>query len=223
MSKIRQDHTGNPLPAGIRERQLKNGDWRYDTFINANGTTKRIGVFESIESANFAQKKAIKVATNGKTRKAWNVNLTGRFGYGIVVHKTQYRAKDGSVLWQLICDCGTYYLASSTNLRTGKVISCGHFQKTLKPKMQAEIDKMRKDGTTVALLNRKRPSTNKSGVKGISVVKLKNGETRYLVNITAKGQRHYLGRFETMVKAQEALRLGRKQFVDPIINSQLKK
>jgi hypothetical protein len=123
-------------------------------------------------------------------------------------------------MWQMLCDCGTYYLASSNNLKTGRVVSCGHFKRTVKPAMQAEIDKVRKDGTTTALLTRKRPSTNKSGVKGISLAKLKNGETRYLVNITAKGQQHYLGRFETMAKAQEALRLGRKQFVDPIIESQ---
>lgn len=153
-----------------------------------------------------------------------NIDLTAhKFGHGFVLHKTRYRAKDGSIMWQLLCDCGTYYLASTNNLNTGKIVSCGHFRQILKPKMQVEIDKMRKDGTTVALLNRKRPSNNKSGIKGISLAKLKNGETRYKVDVTVRGQRHYLGSFETLDKAQEALKLGRKQFVEPIINSQLKK
>ncbi|WP_367297591.1 hypothetical protein [Loigolactobacillus coryniformis] len=215
--KVRLDHIGNPLPAGINERQLKTGGWRYEAIVYSDGKSKRVGTFDSITEAKTARDKEL----GTKPRKTWNAQLSGqRFGYGVALHQTQYRASDGSAMWQMLCSCGTYYLASSNNLKTGRVVSCGHFKKTIKPEMQVEIDKMRKNGTTTALLTRKRPSTNKSGVKGISVVKLKNGETRYLVNITAKGQRHYLGRFETMVKAQEALRLGRKQFVDPIIKSQ---
>lgn len=217
MSRIRQDHAGNPLPAGINERELRTGGWRYEAVAYIDGKSKRVGAFDSIAEAKTARDKEL----GTKPRKTWNAQLSGQcFGYGVALHQTQYRASDGSAMWQMLCSCGTYYLASSNNLKTGRVVSCGHFKKTIKPEMQAEIDKMREDGTTTALLNRKRPSTNKSGVKGISVVKLKNGETRYLVNITAKGQRHYLGRFETMAKAQEALRLGRKQFVDPIIKSQ---
>jgi hypothetical protein len=215
--KIRLDHTGKTLPAGIRERQLKNGDWRYEAVAYIDGKSKRVGAFDSIAEAKTARDKEL----GTKPRKTWNAQLSGqRFGYGVALHQTQYRASDGSAMWQMLCSCGTYYLASTANLKAGNIVSCGHFKQTIKPEMQAEIDKMREDGTTTALLTRKRPSTNKSGVKGISLAKLKNGETRYLVNITAKGQRHYLGRFETMAKAQEALRLGRKQFVDPIIKSQ---
>lgn len=220
MSKIRQDHAGNPLPAGINERQLKTGGWRYEAVAYIDGKSKRVGAFDSIAAAKTARDKEL----GTKPRKAWNAQLSGqRFGYGVALHQTQYRASDGSAMWQILCDCGTYYLASSNNLKTGRVVSCGHFKKTIKPKMQAEIDKMRKDGTTVALLNRKRPSNNKSGIKGISLAKLKNGETRYKVDVTVRGQRHYLGSFETLDKAQEALKLGRKQFVEPIINSQLNK
>lgn len=215
--KVRLDHIGNPLPAGINEWQLKTGGWRYEAVAYIGGKSKRVGAFDSIAEAKTARDKEL----GTKPRKAWNAQLSGqRFGYGVALHQTQYRASDGSAMWQMLCSCGTYYLASSNNLKTGRVVSCGHFKKTIKPAMQAEIDKMRKNGTTTALLTRKRPSTNKSGVKGISVVKLKNGETRYKVNITVKGQRHYLGQFKTMAKAQEALRLGRKQFVDPIIESQ---
>ncbi len=215
--KVRLDHAGNPLPVGINERQLKTGGWRYEAVAYIDGKSKRVGAFDSIVAAKTARDKEL----GTKPLKTWNAQLSGqRFGYGVALHQTQYRASDGSTMWQMLCSCGTYYLASSNNLKTGRVVSCGHFKKTIKPEMQAEIDKMRKNGTTTALLTRKRPSTNKSGVKGISVVKLKNGETRYKVNITVKGQRHYLGRFETMAKAQEALRLGRKQFVDPIIESQ---
>lgn len=217
MSRIRRDHAGNPLPAGINERQLKTGGWRYEAVAYIDGKSKRVGAFDYIAEAKTARDKEL----GTKPRKTWNAQLSGqRFGYGVALHQTQYRASDGSTMWQMLCDCGTYYLASSNNLKTGRVVSCGHFKQTIKPEMQAEIDKVRKNGTTIALLNRKRPSTNKSGVKGISLAKLKNGETRYKVNITVKGQRHYLGQFETMVKAQEALRLGRKQFVDPIIKSQ---
>lgn len=215
--KVRLDHIGNPLLAGINERQLKTGGWRYEAIVYSDGKSKRVGVFDSIAAAKTARDKEL----GTKPRKAWNAQLGGQhFGYGVALHQTPYRASDGSAMWQMLCSCGTYYLASSNNLKTGRVVSCGHFKKTIKPKMQAEIDKMRKNGTTTALLTRKRPNTNKSGVKGISLAKLKNGETRYKVNITVKGQRHYLGQFETMAKAQEALRLGRKQFVDPIIKSQ---
>lgn len=54
-------------------------------------------------------------------------NLTGqRFGRLTAVTPTAKRASPGrSVVWQLMCDCGTTHHASSGNLKNGHTNSCG--------------------------------------------------------------------------------------------------
>lgn len=58
------------------------------------------------------------------------IDLTNeKFGKLIVQYDTGKRNSKGSVLWQCLCECGNYTLATSTELRNGHKKSCGCYQK----------------------------------------------------------------------------------------------
>lgn len=188
--KIRIDHLEHELPHGVKERQLKSGSWRYDAFAYINGKSKRIGAFETPELANKARNEYIGITIGDKPHKSWSEDLTGQqFGHGIVISRTDERDKDGSVKWLLQCDCGNQYTAGVTNLKSGKIVSCGHIGRSIKPGMQDEIKEMRKHKTSISRLTRKKPRSNKSGYKGVSVVK-SHGNIRYRANLTVAGVLH---------------------------------
>lgn len=48
-----------------------------------------------------------------------------RFGRLVAIEPVSRRAADGSVFWRCQCDCGNETQASTTNLRSGSVHSCG--------------------------------------------------------------------------------------------------
>lgn len=52
-----------------------------------------------------------------------------RFGRLLVLKDSGRRASDGSILWTCKCDCGNIKDILGTNLRKGKVTSCGCYQK----------------------------------------------------------------------------------------------
>ena len=52
-----------------------------------------------------------------------------RFGRLMVLQDSGKRGSDGSILWTCKCDCGNTKDILGTNLRNGKVVSCGCYQK----------------------------------------------------------------------------------------------
>lgn len=48
-----------------------------------------------------------------------------RFGRLMVIRDSGDRARKGEVVWDCLCDCGTYHRATGGNLKSGTVTSCG--------------------------------------------------------------------------------------------------
>lgn len=67
----------------------------------------------------------------GKERPPVEVeDLTGkRFGKLVVLKKTNERTACGCVKWLCKCDCGNFKTVGSSDLRTGKTLSCGCLSK----------------------------------------------------------------------------------------------
>jgi hypothetical protein len=60
------------------------------------------------------------------------IDLTGKtFGRLKVISKTNERTKDGSVIWDCICECGNKHKTYSTLLLSGQSKSCGCLQKEI--------------------------------------------------------------------------------------------
>jgi len=79
------------------------------------------------------------------------IELRGKRFHRYVVLGEAGRAKDGSILWKCICDCGTVKVIGSHNLRSGVIKSCGCLMKEMvreqiikrnKTKWMREINKI---------------------------------------------------------------------------------
>ena len=68
-------------------------------------------------------------------------DLTGRkFGYLTVLHRAPNKGKNGrSTAWACHCDCGGYIETRATDLKNGKVKSCGCIRKQMS-RMKTHID-----------------------------------------------------------------------------------
>lgn len=58
-------------------------------------------------------------------------DLTGKkFNKLLVIERDISKAKDGSIMWKCLCDCGNYKILPSTLLKNGKIKSCGCLPKS---------------------------------------------------------------------------------------------
>lgn len=65
----------------------------------------------------------------GCIRKASYKNLIGRkFGRIYITSPSEKKTSSGNYIWNFICDCGNIGSASSTNLISGNVTSCGCYR-----------------------------------------------------------------------------------------------
>lgn len=137
------------------------------------------------------------------------LDLTGeKFGRLKVMKKTNQRGKNGSIIWECLCECGNKVYAGEDVLKKGSVRSCGCFateQRMAKMKELAESQKETNyiEGTSLFSLNAKIPSTNTSGHKGVTWDKNRN---LWAAQIVFKGKNYHLGRYankEEAIKARE--------------------
>lgn len=138
-----------------------------------------------------------------------------RFGQLTVLE--QQGTKNRSALWRCICDCGNTVDVTARDLVSGNTTSCGcaliDHTKSLK---QYNEQHHTVDGIFVPLLQQKIQRNNKTGIKGVSIHRTKNG-VKYKANITINGKRIYLGLFPTIEAAAEARKKAEEKFHIPYI------
>lgn len=116
-------------------------------------------------------------------------NLIGkRFGQLTVLRDSGRRGQNNAVVWECLCDCGRHSFVTTGSLNSGQTKSCGHPSlEALHKAVAKHVNKT--PGTNYALLNDKKPVTNTSGEKNISIV-YRHGRKRYRVAITYKKRQH---------------------------------
>lgn len=120
--------------------------------------------------------------------------INKRFGILTVIKKTDRRTSRSEVFWRCKCDCGNYTEVPTSHLTSGHTKSCGCQQ-------QAGFKPGRKNAD---MRNDKIRGTNKTGYKGVSVEKQKDGSLRYRAKLTYKGKDHFSKRFMTIEEAIKA-------------------
>lgn len=144
-------------------------------------------------------------------------NLIGqRFGELTVIKKVENVNHHSG--WLCQCSCGKQTIAPTHKLRGGQIVSCGHLKADVEyTGLRRGYQNKKKNGVATFLLDDKRKirNDNKSGVTGIKLKELKNGDVHYIAQITIKGKRHHLGTFSTLKEAVEA----HKEFKDAFFNS----
>lgn len=129
----------------------------------------------------------------GHLKKQIN-DLTGqRFGKLVAEYDTGKRYQH-NVVWHCRCDCGNEVDVMGRSLTSGNTRSCGCLNRDARP---APYDAL--GGTRAAALTSKPPSSNTSGVRGVSWHKQKQDWEAY---IKFKGQHFHLGHYDTLEEAR---------------------
>lgn len=134
---------------------------------------------------------------------AKKADLVGQvFGHLTVLKDdgTRVHRKDGSVgvEWLCQCDCGRRVHIQTTLLLNGQAKSCGHMRASNIAKYR-EKHMQESPGTDLRRLNGKKPTTNTSGEKNISLG-THNGKPAYRVAVVYK-RKQYGGWRKTMPDA----------------------
>lgn len=144
-------------------------------------------------------------------------DLTGQT-FGRLTAKYRDGTKRGSALWVCECKCGNVIPVPAGDLVHGNTTSCGcalrDHTRSLKDYNEQHHTV---DGVFVPLLRQKTQHNNKTGVKGVSIRRDKNGRIRYMANITVKGKQHYLGIFPTIEEAAEARQRAEEIYYKPYL------
>lgn len=218
MKKPRLTHDGQLLPPGVNEIKYKSGEYKYQAIVSIDHKQTYLGYYQSIMAAKKAREEYVDKVTHGKGRQAGHIDLTGRrFGQAVAIKPTNRRNSYQAVMWEMHCDCGQYFLASTSKLTMGRIKSCGHARKQIAKHVQEQLDTFQKFGTATSSLTSKKPKTNTSGYKNISEVKMGNYH-RYKAEMTVAGKRHYLGQFKTIDEARVAVAKAREKYVKPKID-----
>ena len=167
----------------------------------------------------------------GKNQK----DLSGmRFGRLTVLNKTEYKAKDGCIMWKCVCDCGKTVNVRSHNLISGGTKSCGCFKEEQRIKgirKPESIEKYREtslkrwpdsakkigmqDGTNVSIIKSKKARCNSStGVRGVYKKKYK-----YYAMLTFMGKKYRRYGFTSIESAKKAREQMYEEIVVPYLNS----
>ncbi len=130
---------------------------------------------------------------------------------------TKERDKDGSVIWECVCECGERVYASSHRLTSKRKKSCGCLTKDLQRKRVQEMGRKNfVEGTDIGdITNKKVYSTNTSGVRGVYWYKR---DQKWTARITFQGKTYFLGSYENLEDAKKV----RKEAEDRIFGDFLK-
>ena len=138
-----------------------------------------------------------------------------RFGLLTQIRPTDQRDSNGSVVWELQCDCGTLVYKTVNTLKSGRVLSCGcKYRET-----RSETVKYRRDmveGTSVSniVVSKRLRSNNTSGHTGVGYDK-RTGKWYAFINFQKK---HYnLGLHKEKSAAIRARRAAEAKLHDPVI------
>lgn len=145
-------------------------------------------------------------------------DLTNRkFGRLKVTGSTDKRIKDGSIVWECICDCGKQVFVSSYKLTSFRKISCGCL---IKETQRKRVDELRKnnmvEGTDLgSIRNKTIYSTNKSGIRGVH---WHGRKKKWAANITFQKKTYYLGYFDDIKDAEKARKEAESRIYDDFLD-----
>lgn len=145
-----------------------------------------------------------------------------RYNRLTVLKATGKRTKKQEIIYKCKCDCGNIKYTTSARLKNGSVKSCGCYNietsKEIGIKARQRNDKYYKDGTFLCALDFKKPKANNdSGYTGIH---WHNRDKIWEANITLKGKRYYLGRFNNINDAIKIRKTAEDILFKPVLKSE---
>jgi hypothetical protein len=136
-----------------------------------------------------------------------------------VLHRDGDKLSGGSIVWVCRCLCNNLVSVPSRDLISGNTKSCGCLNADKAKSIALHNEQyLTIDGAFIPILQKKVQENSVTGIKGVSVHKVKNKKDRYMANITIKGERHYLGVFSKLNDAIAARKAAEEKYFQPYID-----
>lgn len=166
--------------------------------------------------SNVVQGKQTSCGECGEVHEKARKDLSDmRFGKLTAIRALRTPDKRRGVMWICRCECGKEITASAESLLRGDTKSCGCLAKEEAARLAKE---KQFDGTNIDKIKSGSVyKNNKTGVRGVSIKKLKSGAIRYLVTIRIKGKVHSIGTFLTVGEAAKARKRAEEKYFRPVI------
>jgi len=152
---------------------------------------------------------------NEKQKKAITSDLRGQIFERLTVIAPTEKREQRQIVWDCECSCGKNKQVATSSLTSGMVRSCGclNLETSIEIFNQSK-ERLVVEGTNLATLTAIKPSTNTSGVKGVTWDK-QTGKWRALIEF--QGKRKSLGRFENIADAIQARKNAEEKYFKPML------
>lgn len=149
-------------------------------------------------------------------------DITGeRFGRLTAICPTEERDSNGSVIWELQCDCGEMTYKTVNTLKSGRVLSCGClYAETRSETIKARRDLIEATSLSSLVLSKKVSKRNKSGFTGVWFNE-RTGKWEAMINF--KKVRYRLGQFDNIDDAIAVRKKAEQEIHDPMISQNLER
>ena len=141
-----------------------------------------------------------------------------RFGRLTVVERTDIKScndgKSGNLMYRCICDCGKERLATSTDLKRGRVVSCGCIRPNITKEMHRCLHLGDVEHSNLYKLTRRVSKNNKSGRKGVFWNSRKKG---WGVSIGVNGEKRIIGNYSLLSDAIAVREEAEEKYHKPLI------
>ena len=145
------------------------------------------------------------------------IDLTGKKYPHFKVIKFAGKGSGRITYWACLCECGNTFVSTSTDIREGKVTSCGCIQSD--PNEDSKDKSKYFKGTFIPRIQNRKPNkNNKFGIKG--VMQDKHG-TWYAI-LSIRKEKHFV-RCDSKEQALYQRAMLEKKYYDPIIKEYLEK
>jgi len=143
-------------------------------------------------------------------------DITGQiFGRLKAICPTKERTKNGSVVWELACECGNTVYKTVNELKTGRVLSCGClYKESRKDCVTYRKDIIENTSISSIVASKKLSEKNTSGHTGVCFDK-RNGKWYAYINYQKK--RYFLGYYKNIDDAIAARKESEIQLHDPVV------
>lgn len=116
------------------------------------------------------------------------------------------------------CSCGGTTEVAKGSLLQGKTKSCGCLRRDKTKEQQSTLTKYQVEGTTLSLIDYKTQKVRDNNVSGVTGVHRVAKTGKWQAQINLKGQRYYLGSYETKEEAIHARKKGEELVFGPVLD-----
>lgn len=215
LNKVANDQKNHRISTGVFARRYADNTVKFLALVDVRTKEESLREwFTDYDSAVKAYDDFI-VKHGIKSRKFQD--LTGKkFGHLKVLERAKTRK--GNSYWKCECDLdGNIIEVEMGALIKGKQTRCGaHKNGSVLTNYSKQQTKKYK-GTNPDTFTRRKPTTNTSGVKGVSTVKTKYG-VRYLATLEIRGERHFGHLVKTVKEAANERHQLEAKYQQPILD-----